>query len=133
MSNPGPVLSAGKFGRVGDAYPIVNMRSTLLGWFRPITIGRTKQSVGGDGLVNLVSYEIQTSGVLQPMDERLERKAEGGRSWSYWELHCVPNLALATNDTITIKGSQYTVMGKKDYTDNGFVIYYLTKKEQSHG
>lgn len=133
MSNPGPVFSAGSTQRVADAVPIVNMRSSILGWFRPITVGLTQQSVGDDGMVKLTVREVATSGVLQPLGEKLDRKSEGGRSWSHWELHCLPNLVLNTNDRITVKGSYYTVMEMMDYSSEGFVIYKLAKAPQTHG
>lgn len=133
MANPGPVFSAGATQRVADAVPTVNGRSAILGWFRPVTVGLTQQTAGSDGRVTFTVREVQTSGVLQPIDQWLERKSEGGRSWSNWELHCLPNLVVETNATITIRGKKYTVVGKKDYSENGFVIYYLNGREQDHG
>lgn len=129
MSNPGPVLSAGATQRVGDAIPIVTMRSTILGWFRPLVIGFTHQAVV-DGIVKLTEYELSTSGVLQPEAEELNRYSEGGRSWRKWTLHCLPNITINTNDRITIRGVKYIVMGKSDYSQNGFVIYHLVEAPQ---
>lgn len=133
MSNPGPVFSAGATQRVGDAVPTVNVRSSILGWFRPIVVGLTQQSVNGSGVVTLTVRDLPTSGVLQPLGEKLERKSEGGRSWSHWELHCLPNLVLGTNDKVTIKGKNFTVLEMMDYSENGFVIYKLVKAPQTYG
>lgn len=132
MSNPGPVLSAGATQRVADAIPSVTMRSTILGWFRPLTIGFVQQKVV-NGLVETIVRNLSTSGVLQPEVEELNRYSEGGRSWKKWTLHCFPNIVMATNDRITVKGGYYDVMGKTDYSDNGFVIYHLVEAPHTYG
>lgn len=133
MSNPGPVFSAGLTQRAADAVPVVNARNTILGWFHPVVVGITQQLADTDGVFRTVTREIPTSGVLQPVEEWLDRKSEGGRSWSHWTLHCLPNLTVNTNDRIAIRGKYYTVMGKTDHTEQGFVIYHLTAAQQTRG
>lgn len=126
-------MSAGKTQRAVDAIPIVNMRSTILGWFRPIVVSVIQQSVSVEGVVKLTPREIQTSGVLQPLEENLNRLRDGGRSWAGWTLHTLPNIELATNTRIEVKGKHFTVMSKTDYTDNGFLLYILTEAPHTYG
>lgn len=133
MSNPGPVFSAGKTQRVGDAVPTVNMKSSILGWFRPITVEVIQQTTDEQGNVTFTPRALETSGVIQPIVEKLKRYREGGRSWAAWELHCLPNFILNTNDRVTIRGRRFSVMGRTDYSENGFVIYDLQQLPQDHG
>jgi len=131
--NPGPVLSAGTTVKVVDAVPMPSMRGAILGWFRPLIIGFTTSQIQEDGTNKPFFRELQTSGVLQPRGEKLDRQSGGGRSWQHWELHCLPNLVVNTNDRIRIKNTWYTVMEKADYTANGFVRYDLTESPQPYG
>lgn len=131
--NPGPVMSASVTVKVADAVPMPSMRGSILGWFRPLVVGFNTAQIQEDGTNKPYFREISTSGVLQPRVEKLDRQSSGGRSWQHWELHCLPNLVVNTNDRIRIKGTWYTVMEKADYSANGFIRYDLTESPQQYG
>lgn len=130
--NPGPVMIAAKTVRPAQAVPAPSMRDSILGWFRPIVVGYVQTNIQDEGNNKPVTRELKTSGVLQPIDEKLVRQFSGARSWGHWWLHCLPNLTVNTNDVIRIDGKWYSVMEKADYTAYGYVRYMLIETAQSY-
>lgn len=131
--NPGPVAIASTTVKIVSAVPMPSMRGTVIGWFRPITVGRVLEVAQPDGTVKPSVTALQTSGVLIPKGEELTRQAGGGRSWQNWDLFCFPNLVLNTNDTVVMAGQYFTVMGKLDFSGNGYVKYSLVQSPQPNG
>jgi hypothetical protein len=105
--------------------PMPSMRSTLLGWFRPLGLSKvTKSTVG----VRTVEKEtpLNASGVWQPFTaEQLSLKPEGERSWRWFMVHTTIDVVLVTDDVIVRGTEKFRVMEKLDYTENGFVEYHV--------
>jgi hypothetical protein len=100
-----------------------SVRSTLLGWFRPIALTRVIQRI-----VDFKTLEIEeplsTRGVVQPLTETsLMLKPEGQRAWKWFLIHATPDLVLAVNDVIILKGDRLRIQKTKDYSVNGYVCY----------
>lgn len=128
--NPGPVFSAGKRKLNEQVAPVPNMRSTLLGWVKPITMTRITSTVK-DGQATPVEREVKTSGVLLAGDPvKLQMLAEGDRSWESVVLYVFDNLVLETNDRAVIRGVKYRVLQKLDWTAYGYQRFDLLKDYQ---
>jgi hypothetical protein len=126
------MITNGNALRIGELTPqLPNVSSTIEGWFQDIVIGIISAPVVKGRVVETVS-ELQTRGVLQPLTaQQLELKPEGERSWKWYMLHCQPSLSLQTDDTVTIKGGRYRVMGRWGYDDYGYVQHELVKDYES--
>ena len=129
--NPGPVFSAGKRKLNEQSLGTMpNMRSTLLGWFKPMTLTRITTTVK-DGQAEPVERELKTSGILLAGDaEKLVPLAEGDRSRESSVLYCFDNIVLETNDRVIIKGVKSRVMTKKNWSDYGYQRFDLLKDYQ---
>lgn len=105
--------------------PMPTMRSTLLGWFRPLGLNKVVKSVENFRTVE-VEVPLPASGLWQPFSmEQLSIRPEGERSWRWFMVHTTIDVVLLTDDIITRAGVPYRVMDKGDYTDNGFVEYHI--------
>ena len=114
-----PLVPANRLRLSQTAPGFPNVGSALLGTFRPITM-QQKISTVKDGQVTNVLRPIYTSGVIQPMTEDLDLKAEGNRSWEWWSLWSVPSLELATDDVVIIADVQYKVMRRWAWAHYGY-------------
>jgi hypothetical protein len=127
----GPIINANA-RTIPDSFSTTpSMRSTLSGWFRPITMVLIKK-VSKDHQIVEIRREIKTVGVIQPLTgQALEIKPEGERSWAWKELHCLPDLILETDDVVEIGGKPNRVMARKDYRDFGYLRYELVEDYQT--
>ena len=131
--NPGPVFQAGKAPTITAAQTTLpSMRGTVLGWFKPMIIGIVStviaESGDNDGQAVATIRELRTSGVIQAgNDEKLSPQAEGQRSWDNATLWVLPQLDVPTSTKIKIDGKLFLVMGKQDWSTNGFMRYDLTE------
>lgn len=109
------------------AVALPTVHTTILGWFRPLVLGRvTKQIVEGE--VKNTVKEQRCRGVVQPFDDRkLRLKPEGERSWNWQMLHVTPDVRLANGEEFKFKGSPFRVMSQKDYSDYGYITYELVQ------
>jgi hypothetical protein len=100
--------------------------SAFRGWLSKITITKVFQKIENDGLVSDSEQSITFEGTVQPLSpQKLMTKPEGLRSWEWLQIHCFSSsLNLATNDIIVWKCKKYKVMGKLDYSLNGYVEYH---------
>lgn len=131
--NPGPVFCAGRVKSIRAAQTTLpSMRSTLLGWLKPMVIGVVSTRISTDADTNgqavSIMRDLSTSGLIQPGDaEKLSPAKEGERSWDNAILHVLPALDVPNGTRIIIKGVKYKVMGRYDYTANGYTKYELTE------
>lgn len=129
--NKGPVFRAGLAPSIVAAQTTLpSMRGTLTGWFKPMVIGVVTEAIaeGGDqdGQAKATVREVKTSGMMQPGDaEKLTIESQGQRSWDNFILHVYPQLDVKTDTRITVRGVPFRVMGKKDFTANGYIRYDL--------
>jgi len=100
------------------------MRAAFAGWTTQLTFKKITQQVV-DGWVQTVETAVNVRGVWQPMSpEDIVLKPEGQRSWSWFLLHIEGNQTpFQTNDRLEFQGTQYKVMGLKDYRLNNYVQY----------
>lgn len=128
--NPGPVRRAGLARSITAAQTTLpSMRGTVLGWFKPMTVGVVEEKIaaGGDRDGQSVSTvrEVRTSGVILPDDEELEIKKEGQRTWARSILYVFPQLNVLTDTRVIIAGQAHRIMGKKNFTVAGYIRYKL--------
>ncbi len=72
--------------------------------------------------------EINFRGVIQPFTTReLMIRPESEQSWTWWTLHADPSLTLDTDEVVLYLGKQTRVMGRRDYSLNGYVEYQLVQ------
>jgi len=121
------IFNANSVG-IGNAnFSLPNMSATLESWFQNIAVGLVTKSQQNNRTVETVT-EHSTRGVLQPLSvKELLIKPEGQRSWKWYMLHCQASLSLKNDDTVTIKGSRYRVMGHWGFNEYGFVQYELVQ------
>ena len=124
--NAGPIVGAGTRGDIiTQSRSMPQVRSTMAGWMRPMIIAVTRQKIV-DGENKAFESRVSGSGVIQPFsDEELKLLPEGDRSWKNSMLHATDSVLLETNDDIEIRGIKYKVMGRKDYTDYGYLRYRI--------
>lgn len=97
--------------------------SIILGWLKPISLGRVVSSVVDARIVEQVT-PLLTRGVFMPLSGReLELKPEGERSWNWVKIFATPDLTLAPDDVIEHKGTRYRVEKQTDWGSNGYVRY----------
>lgn len=128
--NAGPVRRAGLAKSITDAQTTLpSMSGTLLNWFKPMIVGVVTEAIaaGGerDGQSVATVRQVRTSGVILPDEEKLEIKSEGQRTWVRVVLYVHPNLNVQTDTRLTIKGTPYRIMGKKNRTASGFIRYKM--------
>lgn len=114
--------------RIGQINPqLPNMSRTIESWFQGIIVGIITSTVQAGRVVE-TTLDIPTRGVLQPLTaQQLDLKPEGERNWKWYMLHCKPSLSLQTDDTVTIQGGRYRVMGRWGFDEYGYVQYELVK------
>lgn len=108
------------------------MKMAIRGWTRPIILQRIDQSIiKGDTFINKTN--ISFTGTFQPLKtEEVQLKSEGQRSWDWFDIHSFSgDLNLKNNDRIEIDDVEYKVMGKKDYSLNGYIEYHIIRDYQS--
>jgi hypothetical protein len=108
---------------------VPDVRGGILDYFRPLILTRVTKTV-----VNLVLVEdeeqIETSGMIQPAKQRLTMKPEGQRKWNLKTLYTLPVVVLNPDEIVTIVdlvagNTSYRVMGKRDWSESGYVEYDL--------
>ena len=113
---------------IGSGVPTVPSVSTvLLDWFKTITFVRIiKEEVDYQVVEKLIP--VTAKGVWQPLNSReLAVKPEGQRSWRWQKLLCTPAIALHPDDIVVADKIRYRVMGKLDWSENGYFEYHLTQ------
>lgn len=105
--------------------PTPNMRETIYGWFRKLTLARARRvTVDFQSKETLLPFE--TMGVIQPLEiKRIAIKPEGTRTWDWRMIHATPDLILVTNEVIEINGVRFRVEGQGGYDQFGFVLYEI--------
>ncbi len=121
------IPSANRLPVSETASALPSLRSTLVGWFRPIVLGRvTTNLVDGEAL--RVVREQTCRGMVQPFGPReLKLKPEGERSWNWQMLHTDPSVSLKDGEEFSVKGVKYRVMSQKNYSEYGYVMYELVQ------
>ena len=111
--------------------PMPTMRSTIMGWFRPLNLTRViKQTV--DFETKEVEIPLPAQGTWQPLSHaQLVIKPEGERAWQWFEIHSTPDLRLEPDDVIFRDGAPYRVMAQGSYDDNGFISYHVVNDYQA--
>jgi hypothetical protein len=72
--------------------------------------------------------EIAFQGNIQPFRTRdLQLIPEGQRSWSWYWVHALPGVNLATDDVVQYNGAQYRVMAKNPTEIYGYLEYQLVE------
>lgn len=103
-----------------------DMGGALLSWFQAMTFTVIVKTV-----VNFQVVETPTNvdfrGVWQQLsDRKLMMKPEGQRSWSWFQVHASPGLALQPDDVVSYLGVQYRVMARIDHRLYNFIEYHIT-------
>lgn len=118
---------------IDDVPSTPSVASTLLGWFKRLELIQIVKTVVDYKTVE-VEKPLVTSGIIQPFtEEDLSILPEGERSWRWHMIHATPDLALATDDVVEFGGEKSRVMGKLDYSDQGFVQYRVVNDYDRNG
>ena len=106
---------------------IPKIQVALNGWESAITMIKITPS-NVDGEIINTGTEINFNGVVQPLTaEALRLKPLESRSWEWLMIHTRVEIELKTNDLVNYKGSDFKVMAKKDYSENGYYEYHLVR------
>lgn len=121
------IFNASKRNVTDSALTMPSMATTILGWFRPMVIGRVTKTVVNFE-VKEVFREQRCMGVIQPYgSQELRLKPEGQRSWDWQRLHSSRDINLETDERVQIKGVPYRVMSHQDCSEYGYVTYELVQ------
>lgn len=108
---------------VDNVSTIPTVVTAMLGWFKRLELVKVVKRTVNFEIVE-VEEPLVTSGIIQPFSEEdLKILPEGERSWRWHMIHATPDLVLLTDDVVTFAGEKNRVMGKLDYSENGFVQY----------
>lgn len=109
--------------KLSENHGLPNVSEVIVSWFQPMTFKFLKD--------NIVEFEnkpitttIKSEGVIQPFTSKdLQVKSEGQRAWSWYMLHCLPDVVLKVGEFVLIDNKRYRVMKKTDYSDYGYLEY----------
>ena len=104
------------------------LSTAVLGWSQSMYIGVVCKYQEDYKTVETVLTDYYRA-VKQPLSvKQLDIKPEGQRGWKWLQLHSEPKLQLQLDDIIILDGGdRYRVMGRKDYSEYGYVEYELVK------
>ena len=127
------IVNANRLSVEQAVNPMPQMRSTLLGWMKPLALVKiTKTTV--DFQTQNVETPLPAVGTWQPFTvEQLKIKPEGQRSWRWFMLHTTTDVVLLTDDLVKKSGTAYVVMEKGNYDENGFILYQLVNAFDRNG
>lgn len=121
------VVSANKTSVTNSAIALPSVRSTIIGWFRPLIVNKITKSVV-DFEIQEVSKDIRCMGVIQPFGpNQLKLKPEGQRSWEWKMLHTTSDIHLENDGRFKIAGVPYRVMSNQDFSEYGYFTYELVR------
>ena len=122
----GPIVGAGKQD-LTHTHTAPQGRYTVQGWSQPLLMLINSVRVK-DGDAVTISREFKTQGFLTPeKGQRLDIKWEGERSWRHYNLFCVTDPQLQTNDQVVINNIPFRVMHKWNLNNFGYVKYKLVE------
>lgn len=130
--NPVQPLQNGKDTLLNEKPGTVpDVRGGILGYFRPLVLARVEKRVVNLELVEVLT-EFETSGFLQPKTRNLSMKPEGQRLWNVKTLYTLPVVVLEPDEIVTVVNlragnTSYRVLGKRDWSESGYVEYDLTE------
>ena len=131
-ANPGPIVGASHLSYQDCIATTPNMRETVLGAVRPITLGHVTTAIDDTGQAEEITREVRTAGAIQPMQPReLKIYAEGERAWGWYVLYLTSDILMAADDKVVYKGVTYRVMAKMDYSDFGYARYAILQAFQT--
>lgn len=101
----------------------------LSGWQNSLSLVVISETVV-NGFPTQTESVINFEGVIQPLDpESVKLKPEGQRSWQWLQIHMTAgSTELKPSDKIRYNGTDYKVMGKKDYGLNGYFEYHAVNE-----
>ncbi len=110
---------------------VPDVRGGVLNYFRPLILSVVEKETINLQLVENVT-EFETSGYLAPAKQSLTMKPEGQRKWNAKTLFTLPVVVLAPDSIVTVinlkaGNTSYRVLGKQDFSENGYVCYDLTE------
>ena len=118
-----PIANAKDRPAVEGVSGMPNVRSAVRGWLRPVTLVRVERRLD-NGLVDRTEHPTPTRAAIQPFaPEQLALLPEGERSWQWWMVHALPETLYQTADVILFGAQRLKIMGKTDYSAEGFVQY----------
>ncbi len=91
-----------------------------------------------NGYTQEVLITILTRASIQPFTaQQLKIMPEGQRKWRYFTVYTQKNLDLQPDEIFAIKGINYRILGKTDWSDYGFFQYdtiedYQDVADESH-
>lgn len=106
-----------------------DVRGGILNYFKPMLLIRVEKRTVNMELVE-VQTEYNTSGMIQPKGRPLQMKPEGQRRWDGQVLYTLPVVVLEPDEIVTVVklragNTSYRVMGKRDWSESGYVEYDL--------
>lgn len=112
--------------RMLNAEPLVlDMSDALPGTLQTLSVTPLIKTVQQFGNVESgTSYEVQ--GCLGPLQPRaIEKKPEGQRAWSWYQLIVPTSVNLNVDDRAAINGTPFRIDAKNNYGSYGFYEYHL--------
>jgi hypothetical protein len=107
------------------AWPGPNMRSTVQGFMRPVTLTLITKTLV-DREYQEVQRQVNTLAVIMPFSgAQLVMKPEGQRSWNWSTLITTTDLVLKNDDVVIYRGVINRVMRNQDFSAYGQMEYEL--------
>ena len=102
-----------------------NVSGAMDNWYQPMIFGIIVKSTVNFELQETIS-NLSFQGLWQPLrPQQLKMKPEGERKWRWFQVFSNPALVLDIDSIITYLGTNYRVMGKEDFSLEGYARYEL--------
>lgn len=103
----------------------IDASDILASFIKSIVVGKITTIIDDHKAINVVKY-ITATGHIQPdKEEDLIISQEEQRSIKTYKLYCPKKVMLNVSDIVVYKDKKYRVLGKNDWSNQGFISYKL--------
>lgn len=104
-----------------------DVSAAVMSLLQPVSVNLVLQQLINGYYKPIKNLTVQTQASIQPLPQELAIKMEGERNWRWSLIHILPNVVLNNNDLITLFGIQYKVMKKENWSQYGYLDYFVVE------
>jgi hypothetical protein len=104
-----------------------DVSAAVMSLLQPVSVNLVLQQLINGYYQPIKNVIVQTQASIQPLPQELAIKMDGERNWRWSLIHILPNVVLNNNDLITLFGIQYKVMKKENWSQYGYLDYFVVE------
>jgi hypothetical protein len=120
------LINANKLTLSQNVGGLPDVSAAVMSLLQPVNVGIVTQQMI-NGYYKPITRTMSTQASIQPIPQELAIKMEGERNWRWHLIHILPNVLLNNNDLITLFGITYKVMKKENWTQYGYLAYFVVE------